>query len=614
MNYLKIVSNICKSINYNTKKIEKIGEGGSGIVYKIYKDNNEYAIKILSDNSILKRFENEIKISKQLKGNGIIEIENDGELDGIKYYIMPFLIPLDKYCFKNYWETIECIKKIIKTLSYMASKGIFHRDIKPSNIVIDEKNNEVFLIDLGLIKDVFNVSINTEKKERIGSLTFIAPERIRPNDNEIINNEKADVYSLGMTIWSLLTKEKKGFGGQYSKLDLKNNFNSRKVDFEGVSIIEDLIEKCTSINPNQRPNFSEVFSEINKFNKNNLHLSDFYSNSQFAFRQTKPDYIIWENPNEIAQVLTGVIKRKYPLEILLYNGDGWLNLEKITSSKIYEGFIELYANSEMLYPYLMAPKYLLLANFEDIPFYILESKIFREFKKKIKYDDDFVWMQPVCELNKFNFTYQICYNYNDFNSKEIPKTARAFNIIIKGSFLIQLINQENRTLENIWEKHPELFCFNLPFSKKNKKFENRKLFKFHEVNSFKSRDSLLSESEESNINLFIDFLISQKNKYGDRININTINSYFLSPETEDYIKTILEISQQTVNNFSFSPFYIQLNHAYDEFNMKDNKSDYHINRHPEHSINLLMRKLYLFLYKYSDNQEKYYELFRNSLN
>lgn len=561
----------------------------------------------MTNKSILPRFKLEIETSIKLKNHGVIDIIDYSYDDAPYYYIMPKLVPLNKYNFSTFSKKIACIIQLSKKLEYFASQKIYHRDIKPSNIVIDSDTNELFFIDLGLVKDLYNHKSLTDKNSRIGSLTFISPERVRPQDNSLIDLEKADVYSFGMTIWALLTGEERGFGGQYSRHDTLHSFESRGIDFKGLSIIEDIVEKCTCINPEQRLHFKEIVIHLNLMKPENYHLSDFYSKSQFAFKQTKPTFIIWEDSEDIVEVLNGIIKKKYPLEILLDADGGWLNLEFIKKSISYPGFIELYANSSIIPPFLLAPNYLVLANYEDVPFYILEARRFARFKKKFSYDEDCKWLQPVCELFPYNFTYQACYYNNDYNGSILPSTSKIFGLVTCGRFLIQLIHSYNQAIENLWNSENSLFTMKYPFYQK-RNVERRRKFIFKEVHSFSSRNYCLSIDEEEEINNLISF-IKQFNTGKDRILNKTIIDYINTTKYNRFLNIVLEISQYEVNNFrKDDPFYLPLNSALETYDKK-NYEDYHLYRYTEHSIDLLCRKLNYFLYKYANNSSKYISKF-----
>lgn len=132
-------------------------------------------------------------------------------------------------------------------MKYVHEAGIIHRDLKPSNILLDSKKH-VKICDFGIM------TINSDESHTkgIGTSGFMAPE-IEQGRKDY--NEKVDVFSFGKILYYLLTK----------------NMSIRQID-EKPKIINDisweLIQKCLSISPEDRPSFSEIIDIIvkNDFN------------------------------------------------------------------------------------------------------------------------------------------------------------------------------------------------------------------------------------------------------------------------------------------------------------------------------------------------------------
>jgi serine/threonine-protein kinase len=609
----KVVTEICKVYGYTLDNKFRDG-GGSGTVYRVVKDEKKYAVKILNNKAPLDRFEKEIDICKKYEDFGLIKIidNNHITIDGSDYYyyIMPFFTPLKYYERKTFNRTIEIIRQLADILKALSDRGVFHRDIKPNNVVIDEKEQKLYLIDFGLVKDIFNKSDITKDTERIGSLTFIAPERIRPKNTNLINNEKSDVFSFGMTAWALITQEDKGFNGQYSKNDDFCGFSSRGIDFPGISIIERIITDCTYINSDQRPTFFQIIETMKEFDNINKNTSDFYYESLFSTTKQRPRYVIWEDINDIYQVLHTTIKKRYQLEILLNKDDGWLNLEQVNLSNNYPEFLEISANNDIFGCYLLSPKYLLFANFEDIPFYILEVNEIIKFNKRLNIDaeNELDWVQSVCEIDKNKFTYQICYFYHDLDGVDSLFNSREYNIILKGKFLICPINYEHTLMENIWSKLLYDQKINFPVFGENDIIDLNMKYTFVEVTKFKSRRRLLSKDEEFLILTFIDKMnkITVFNVQNDRFESKALKEMFGQSDLVFLLKTF-EIAHDTISNFSLSPLYFPLDIFWEYYNSMGYDEFWFI-RHPEHSKAYIRKSLYLFLYKYSPEQEKYKRL------
>jgi hypothetical protein len=140
-------------------------------------------------------------------------------------------------------------------------------------------------------------------------------------------------------------------------------------------------------------------------------------------------------------------------------------------------------NSDILAYYLLSPRYLLFANFEDIPFYILEVNEIIKFNKLLNIDaeNELDWIQSVREIEKNRFTYQVCRFYRDLNGVDCLYNSREYNIILKGKFLICPINYEHTVMENIWSKLLYDQQINFPNFGRNDIIDLNKKYTFVEV-------------------------------------------------------------------------------------------------------------------------------------
>ena len=306
-----------------------------------------------------------------------------------------------------------------------------------------------------------------------------------------------------------------------------------------------------------------------------------------------------------------IIKRKYPLEILLHDGDGWLNLEKVAASERYEGMMEIYANSSISQPFLLDPNFLLLANYHNIPFYILESKVVTPFRREKNYDEVLSWLEPICEIAPNRFTYEKCFMFNDFQGIDIPEDSRAYGLVTKGRFLIQLINNKNELMENVWQEEQKTLSIAFPLYEKNKKSKLRKKMRFVEPSYFKSRRRLLTVLEEDAIRSYLSFIHDIADTGKERIETEDLNRFFETRDDSDFLKSVCEIAQYTVDNFVTGPLYMPLDVALVQFNVANMDIDYHIDRHPRLGISFTLRKIYLFLYKYATNPSGYLKCIRD---
>ena len=101
---------------------------------------------------------------------------------------------------RAYWQSVARIgMQVADALAYAAGRGILHRDIKPSNLLLDT-HGTVWVTDFGLAKSETDTDNLTHTGDIIGTLRYIAPERFGGK-----GDVRADIYSLGLTLYELLT-------------------------------------------------------------------------------------------------------------------------------------------------------------------------------------------------------------------------------------------------------------------------------------------------------------------------------------------------------------------------------------------------------------------------
>src|SRR5207249_205922 len=88
--------------------------------------------------------------------------------------------------------------QVAEALSYAHSQGVLHRDIKPSNLLLDAAGT-VWVTDFGLAKAESTEDL-THTGDLVGTLRYVAPERLAGQ-----SNARSDIFSLGLTLYELLT-------------------------------------------------------------------------------------------------------------------------------------------------------------------------------------------------------------------------------------------------------------------------------------------------------------------------------------------------------------------------------------------------------------------------
>jgi non-specific serine/threonine protein kinase len=196
------------------KILEKLGEGGMGVVYKALDTtlDRHVAIKFLppqlkSDKDAKKRFVHEAKAASALNHSNIAVIhEIDETPEGQMFIVMAFY---DGHTLKDKLEdgplpldrTIDIVSQIASGLAVAHEKDILHRDIKPANILITERG-EAKLADFGLAKLAGQTKVTTTGTT-VGTVAYMSPEQASGREVDA----RADVFSLGVVLYELLTGE-----------------------------------------------------------------------------------------------------------------------------------------------------------------------------------------------------------------------------------------------------------------------------------------------------------------------------------------------------------------------------------------------------------------------
>ncbi len=197
--------------------LEQIGEGAMGSVYRARNTltNRTVALKLLDpelarDPQFVERFLREAKNAAKLKQHeNIVEAYDFGEEAGQYYFVMEFIkgrslaeILLQKNKLEEH-TALTITRQVARALQHANRFSIIHRDIKPENILISQ-DGVVKLCDLGLAKDTSQDCYKTSDGVSLGTASYIAPEQASASKNLDI---RVDIYSLGITLYQMLTGE-----------------------------------------------------------------------------------------------------------------------------------------------------------------------------------------------------------------------------------------------------------------------------------------------------------------------------------------------------------------------------------------------------------------------
>ena len=241
--------------------LEKIGTGGMSDVYKAkdQKLNRFVAVKVLkqefSENrNFVSKFRVEAQAAAGLMHPNIVNVYDVGEEEGIHYIVMELVegITLKKYIEKKVRlttkEAISIAIQVAMGIEAAHNNHIIHRDIKPQNIIIS-KDGKVKVTDFGIAKAA---SSNTITSNVMGSVHYTSPEQARGG----FSDEKSDIYSLGVTIFEMLTGRVPFNGDTTVAVAIKHIQNPMPLmrDFvpEIPVSVENIVMKCTQKSPDRR--------------------------------------------------------------------------------------------------------------------------------------------------------------------------------------------------------------------------------------------------------------------------------------------------------------------------------------------------------------------------
>jgi len=226
------------------KLICEIGRGGMGIVFEAQQESlaRKVAIKVLprqpwQDAKQLDQFKQEAQVAAGLHHTHIVQIYGVGEDEGYHYYAMQLIEGkgLDRLiqwladraadapapeseqlgslckplfgsphdvttCTRNYWHGVARVGlQVAEALAYAHDQGVIHRDIKPANLLVDGQGT-VWITDFGLAHAAREAGVTQAQGSLAGTLRYLAPEQFQGQVDT-----RSDIYSLGVTLYELLT-------------------------------------------------------------------------------------------------------------------------------------------------------------------------------------------------------------------------------------------------------------------------------------------------------------------------------------------------------------------------------------------------------------------------
>jgi serine/threonine protein kinase/TolB-like protein len=211
------------------------------------------------------RFRREILTVARLQHPHIVPILKAGEVDGLPYFVMPYVdgesidIRLRRAPTFTVRETLGIMKDVARALAFAHAQGVVHRDIKPGNVLLAAGSATV--TDFGVAKALSSARRSGEKGAgltntgmSLGTILYMAPEQAA-GDPDI--DGRADIYSLGVTAYEMLAGT-----APFAALGPRAMLTARltlappplsKIRKDVPAGLERLIARCLAIDPADRP-------------------------------------------------------------------------------------------------------------------------------------------------------------------------------------------------------------------------------------------------------------------------------------------------------------------------------------------------------------------------
>ena len=254
--------------------VREVGRGGMSVVFLAQdcKHDRVVAIKVLHPELAAslgpERFLREIKLAARLSHPHILPLFDSGEVDGLLYYVMPFVKGeslrerLNREQQLSIEESVRHGCAIASALDYASRHDVVHRDVKPENVMIYE--GVAMVMDFGIARAVSSAdsATLTQIGMMIGTPAYVSPEQA---SGELNLDGRSDQYSLACVIYEMLSGERP-FTGSSAQAIMAKRFTETAKPLRAVrsavpESIERAVAKAMATDPAERFSSSGQFAQ-----------------------------------------------------------------------------------------------------------------------------------------------------------------------------------------------------------------------------------------------------------------------------------------------------------------------------------------------------------------